>query len=196
MVRVLEIIKKMEEYAEEYNVPIMQKDTIEYINRKIVQFNLNNILEIGTAIGYSAINMASSLDSVKVTSIERDENRYKEAIKNIEECGYNEKIKLIFDDALNVNLTEKYNLIIIDAAKGKNIDFLNKFKSNLMTDGYIIIDNTKFHGLVGNSSSIKSKNLRRLVEKIEESIEYLKVQDEFYVEFIDVGDGLAVCTKK
>ena len=196
MSMVTDKIKEMEAYAEEYKVPIMQSDGLEYIKRKIQTINAKNILELGTAIGYSAIQFASVSDDIKITTIERNEERYNEAIKNIKDINYDDRINVIFKDALDVNLTDKYDLIIIDAAKGKNIDFFNKYKGNLSENGIIIFDNMNFHGLVGNSSEIKYKNLRSLVRKIEEFREYIIVQEDYFTEFIEVGDGLAVCEKK
>lgn len=196
MVSILEKINEMEEYANEHNVPIMKKESIDYINSKIDAFHLYEILEIGTAIGYSTINFASIDERIKITSIERDETRYLIAKLNVDSINYNSKINLIFGDALEVSLTNKYDLIIIDAAKGQNINFFNKYKTNLKDKGFIILDNLKFHGLVGESKNIKSKNLRQLVGKIEKSIEYLKNLEDFDVEFLDIGDGLAICQKK
>lgn len=189
-------IEQMEKYAIEYKIPIMQSDAIEYIERKITNLNITNILELGTAIAYSTIRLASINENIKVTSIEYDENRYKEALKNVSDIKYEDKIKLIFSNALDVNLTDKYDLIIIDASKGKNIDFFEHFKNNLKDSGLIIFDNMNFHGLVGHSETIRSKNLRKLVSKIEDFREFIKVQEDYYTEFIEVGDGLAVCTKR
>ena len=189
-------IKEMEAYAEENDIPIMQSGGLEYIKRKIQTLNAKNILELGTAIGYSAINFASVSDDIKVTTIERNEGRYKEAVRNVKDINYEDRINVIFGDALDISLTDKYDLIIIDAAKGKNIDFFNKYKSNLNDNGIIIFDNMNFHGLVGKSSEIKYKNLRSLVRKIEEFREFIMVQKDYYTEFIEVGDGLAVCERK
>ena len=105
-------------------------------------------------------------------------------------------IELICDDALNVNIEEKYDMVIIDAAKSQNRRFLDKFKNNIHDNGIIIIDNLDFHGYVGKSSEIKSRNLRQMVRKIEKFLEYLDNQDEFDVEYIEVGDRLGVCKKK
>lgn len=196
MVSILNKIIEMEDYAKNYNIPIMQKESIEYIKSMIDAFNLCDILEIGTAIGYSTINFASVNEKIKITSIERDESRFKEAVKNVSDVEYNDRINLILKDALEVQLTNTYDLIIIDAAKGQNINFFNKFKNNLKDKGIIIVDNLKFHGLVGINTRIESKNLRQLVGKIEKSIEFLKEQSEFIVEFSDLGDGLAICKKK
>ena len=196
MSTVTDKIKEMEIYAEENDIPIMQSGGLEYIKRKIKTINAKNILELGTAIGYSAIHFASVSDDIKLTTIERNEERYNEAVKNIKDINYDDRINVIFGDALDVNLTDKYDLIIIDAAKGKNIDFFNKYKENLSDNGIIIFDNMNFHGLVGKSSEIKYKNLRSLVRKIEEFREFIIVQEDYYTEFIEVGDGLAVCERK
>ena len=91
---------------------------------------------------------------------------------------------------------EMFDLIIIDAAKAQNKNFFEKFKNNLSDKGLIIIDNLSFHGLVGKSSEIKSKNLKALVRKIENFITFLKENKEFNIEFIEVGDGIAICQKK
>ena len=124
-----------------------------------------------------------------ITSIERDEERYNIAVKNVELSNLN-NITLIKGDALDITITDKFDLIFIDAAKGKNKDFLDKFKSNLNENGYIIIDNMDFHGLVGKSKTIEKRRLRSLVKKIENFIKYMEEQTEFKVTKIDKGDGL------
>ena len=157
------ILKEIEDYAIKWNVPIMQDSSLSYIENLIKSENINNVLEIGTAIGYSAIRM--SLVGCKVTSVERDLDRYNKALQNVNKINLDKSIKLIFSDAFDTNIKDKFDMILIDAAKGKNIDFINKFKSNLNNNGLIIIDNVDFHGLVGKSSEIKSRNLRSLVSK-------------------------------
>ena len=192
-----DLIREMENYANENNVPIIQKESIVYIMKYIKEHNIKSILEIGSAIGYSAILMASAKDSVKVTTIERDETRYMECLKNIKKSELDKRITTVYQDALEVNLTGvEYDLIFIDAAKGQNINFFEKYKNFLSKDGIIITDNINFHGLVGKSDTIESKNLKQLVEKIENYIEYLKDNDEFVTEFLDIGDGLSVSRRK
>lgn len=178
----------IEEYAEKENVPIMKKDSIDYLLEFIRNNNIKDVLEIGSAIGYSALKISTT--GANVTTIERDEERYKIAVENINKSNYKNQINIILSDALDVNLTEKYDLIFIDAAKGKNKEFIDKFKKNLKTNGFIIIDNMDFHGLVGKSSEIKKRRLRSLVRKIESFIEYMENQIEFKVTKINVGDGL------
>lgn len=181
------LIEDMERFAKEKNVPIMQKEGINYLKEYVNTNKINDILEIGTAIGYSTIILRSC--SRSITSIERDEERYNIALKNVS-LSKLDNITLINIDALEANITGEYDMIFIDAAKGKNLDFINKYKNNLREKGVIFIDNMGFHRLVGNSSSIKSRNLRSLVRKIEKFIQYLDNQSEFKVTKIDVGDGL------
>ena len=161
-------ILEMEQYAKDKNVPIIEKDSIAYIMKYIKSNNVKNILEIGSAIGYSAILMASSSKDVKVTTIERDETRYMECLKNVKKCGFDKEVNVVFQDALEVNLTGvSYDLIFIDAAKGQYKKFFEKFKFFLAEGGVIITDNLKFHGYVGKKETIDSKNLRGIVDKIE-----------------------------
>ncbi len=192
-----ELLLEMEQYAKEKNVPIIEKESIAYIMRYIKANQVKNILEIGSAIGYSAILMASASPEVKVTTIERDETRYMEALKNIKRCGLDKEINVVFQDALEVNLTGvSYDLIFIDAAKGQYKKFFEKFQYFLAPGGVIITDNLKFHGYVGKKETIESKNLRGIVDKIENYIEFLKNNEEFTTEFIDVGDGISVSRRK
>lgn len=193
-----ELIIEMEDYASEKNVPIIEKKSIAFIMKYIKEHNVKNILEIGAAIGYSAILMASAKEDAFVTTIERDEERYMECLKNVKRCGLDKKINVVFQDALEVNLDSdlKYDLIFIDAAKGQYTRFFEKYKYFLKDNGAIITDNLKFHGFVGKSETIESKNLKGLVEKIENYIEFLKDNEEFDTTFYDIGDGLSVSVRK
>ena len=187
-------IKDLEEYAKINHVPIMLKDGIEFLTDYIKKNNIKSILEIGTAIGYSSIKMALVNDDIKITTIERDSNMYNEALKNIKAFNLDNRINVIYSDALDIELNDKYDLIFIDAAKSQYIKFFNKFKDNLSTNGVIITDNLSFHGLVEDSSNC-SRNTRQLVNKIKKYIEFLKDNKEYKTEFISIGDGISI-TKK
>jgi predicted O-methyltransferase YrrM len=192
-----EIISEMEEYAINYNVPIIEKDSIAFIMKYIKANGIKNILEIGTAIGYSAILMASVADDIQVTTIERDETRYMEALKNVKKCDLEKRITVVCQDALEMNLSGvSYDMIFIDAAKGQYTNFFEKYKYFLNPGGVIISDNLKFHGHVGNRDNIASRNLKQLVGKLENYIDFLKNNEEFETNFYDVGDGLSVSKKK
>lgn len=192
-----ELIKEIEKYAEEKNVPIMQKKGINFLCKIIEQKEAKNILEIGTAIGYSSIKMALVDEDINITTIEKDEERYMMALNNIKKAKLDKRINVIFSDAIDIDLGDnKYDLIFIDAAKGQYIKFFEKFKKNLEEDGVIISDNMSFHGLVETEERIKSRNLRGLVTRIKRYIEFLENNKEFKTKFYKIGDGIAVSIKK
>lgn len=192
MVHILNDIKN---YAKKNNVPIMMDDGIEFIVDYIKKNNSKTILEIGTAIGYSAIKMCVNVD-IHVTTIERDVDRYNEAIKNINDNNLQNQITVICSDAFDVELDGKFDLIFIDAAKSQYIKFFEKFKFNLNENGTIISDNLNFHGYTHQKERIESRNLRQLVGKINKYIEFLKDNKEFSTEFIEIGDGIGVTRRK
>jgi len=187
---------EMERYAEVNNIPIIEVDSIKFIMKYIRMNNVKSVLEIGSAIGYSAILMANASPEVEITTIEKDEKRYREAVKNINKCNLDKRIEIVYNDALEVNLAgHAYDLIFIDASKGGYIKFFEKFCNYLNPGGVIITDNLKFHGLV-NSKSTVSKSLRGIIDKIERYIEFLNKNEDFITKFYDIGDGLSVSIKK
>ena len=188
-------LEELEKYAEKNNVPIMQKDGIEFLTRYIKENKIKNILEIGSAIGYSAIKMALVDSDIKLTTIERDIDRYNIAVKNISDFNLNDQIKIINADALDIELTDKYDLIFIDAAKSQYIKFFEKFEKNLKTNGVIVSDNLSFHGLVEDDSKTNNRNTKQLVRKIRKYIDYLKENPNYKTTFYELGDGVAISIK-
>ena len=115
------LLKELEEYAKEEKVPIMQPEGIKFLTNYIDLHDVRSVLEIGSAIGYSAIKMALSNPKVKIVTIERDEQRYLEGVKNIKKFGLENRITILFNDALTIKIDDKFDLIFIDAAKSQNI---------------------------------------------------------------------------
>lgn len=189
------MIEKLEKYAHDNNIPIMEKEGIEFLTNYIKNNNIKNILEIGSAIGYSAIMCALVDNDIKVTTIERDKNRYNVAVQNIKEFNLIDRIEIINDDAFNIDISKKYDLIFIDAAKAQYIKFFEKFKKNLNKNGVIISDNLKFHGLIDGNYDDLSRNVKGLVRKLKAYIEFLNNNNDFETIFLDVGDGVAVSKK-
>lgn len=190
---------KMEEieiYARENNIPIMQKDGILYLIEFIKENNIKNILEIGSAIGYSSMMMAMTDKDIKITTIEKDTDRYNIAVSNINKYHLDNQITIINDDACNTEIDDMFDLIFIDASKGKNIFFFEKYKDNLNDNGTIITDNLSFHGLVEDESLIKTKNQRGIVNKIKDFISFLDNNREFTTTYIEVGDTLALSKRR
>lgn len=187
-----EKLSEIEEYAKEKRIPIMMKDGIEFLCNYIKEHKIKRILEIGSAIGYSAIKMALVDKDIKIVTIERDKERYDEAIKNINYFNLNEQIEIINVDAMDVSVDGMYDLIFIDASKGHNIDFFEKYQNNLNKNGVIITDNLSFHGLVEDERLIETKNQRGIVRKIKMFIDYLDNNKEFVTEYVAVGDRISI----
>lgn len=189
-------IQQLEKYAKDNNIPIMEHDGIEFLLDYIKNNNVKNILEIGSAIGYSAIRMCLVDESITVTTIERDEKRYNEAVKNIKDFNLEDRINIILDDAFNVELDDMYDLVFIDAAKSQYIKFFEKFKLNLKDDGVIVSDNLNFHGLTHTTEYIESRNVRGIVRKLNNYIDFLKNNEEFDTIFYEIGDGVSISKRK
>lgn len=189
-------IKELEVSARSRGIPIMMSDGIDYLCNYINENNIKNILEIGSAIGYSAIRMALVDNDIKITTIERDNERYNEAVRNIDEFSLDGQIEIILGDAMDTEVNGLYDLIFIDASKGHNIDFFNKYKKNLREHGVIITDNLSFHGLVENEELAITRGQRGIVRKIKNFIEFLDKQEDFYTEYISLGDKIAVSKRK
>ncbi len=191
-----EIVEQIKENALNQQIPIMSDEGIQYLIQYIQEHSVHRILEVGAAVGYSAIMMCLASEDVVVTTIERDEVRYLEALKNIKKVGLEDRIQLLYHDAFDVSLEDEYDLIFIDAAKAQNQRFFEKFEKNLVSGGTIITDNMNFHGLVDqNLDEIQSKNLRQMVRKIKNYITFLEDNSRYQTHFLKLGDGLAVSIK-
>lgn len=192
-----QLVAEIKKYALDNKVPIMQDEGIDYLINYIKDNKIESILEVGTAIGYSSIMMALSNPKIKITTIERNHDSYLEAVKNIKRMKLENQITLIFKDALDVELEDKFDLIFLDAAKAQNIKFFEKFEYNLKPKGTIITDNIYFHGLVEqDESSIESRNVRGIVRKLKNYIEFLENNKRYDTEILKLGDGISISKKK
>ena len=136
-------------------------------------------------------------DSSNITTIERDEERYLEAIKNIKKFGLENRITLIFNDAFNVQIDKKFDLIFFDAAKAQNIHFFTYFEKNLEKHGTIITDNIFFHGYTYmDPEKIESRNVRGIARKIRDYVSFLEENDSYETVIKKIGDGIAVTRRK
>lgn len=190
-----DLLLEMEAYALENNVPIMQKEGIEFMQSFIKEHNIKTILEIGSAIGYSSIQMALCDSEIKITTVERDHNRYVKACEYLKRSGLDKRITLIEGDALQTTFDGLYDMLFIDAAKAQYIKFFERYEGNLKQGGYIISDNLSFHGYVDNPELIQSRDLRQLIRKIKWFIEYLDTRKDYETTFLKQGDGIGISKK-
>ena len=189
------LLVSLKTYAKENNVPIITDEGINFINQIVKLSKVKRILEIGSAIGYSAINMSLHND-VLITTIEKNLEMYNIAQNNIKKANLNNKIELINEDALELDITlfGKYDLIFIDAAKAQNIKFFEKYKHCLNEEGIIITDNLLFHDLV--NQEIKDRNLRQLVRKIDTFNKFVVKVEGFDTYLYQIGDGMSLSIKR
>ena len=190
------MIEKMERYAKDNGVPIMLPDGINFLCNYIKENDIKSILEIGTAIGYSAIRMALVDDNISITTIERDKERYDLALQNISSMNLDERIKVVYGDAISTDIEGEFDLIFIDASKGHSIDFFERYSKNLKNNGVIVTDNLSFHGLVEDESLAVTKNQKGLVKRIKNFIEYLDNNKDFETTYVEVGDRISISKRK
>ena len=184
-------IYNLKKYAQQNNVPIIQDEGLEFLLQQIKENSIKTVLEIGSAIGYSAINMA--LENIKVITIERDYFMYEKTLANIKEAEVEQLVFPIYGDALTVDVSGKFDLIFIDAAKAQYIKFFEKYKNNLSENGIIVCDNLDFHYL---DPSKVSRSTRQLLKKIEKFKEFLQNNKEFETVIHHVGDGMSVSKRR
>ena len=191
---------EMEEYATKFNIPIMQKEGITFMIDLLKERQLHSCLEIGSAIGYSAIMMASNIDDFYVETIELDESRYLEALKNIVKYQCLNQIKIHHDDALSFDISQlqlaSYDCLFIDAAKAQYRKFFEKFMPLIQKQGICIVDNLDFHGMIYDIDHIKNRNTKQLVKKIKRFKDWIFDQKEYQVTYYPVGDGICVIEKR
>lgn len=186
------------QYAIDNEVPIMDKISVEFIKQLIRIHKAQSILEIGTAIGYSALHFASVDDAIHVTTIERNETMYKAALLNFE--SFNSKqIRPIYKDALeafhDVN-DRQYDILFIDAAKAQSMRFFELYSPLVKRGGLIITDNILYHDFVGNIEIVRSRNVKQMVRKIEKYNAWLSKHPDYDTNFLDIGDGMSISIKK
>lgn len=191
---------EMKQYAEEFDVPIIQDQGLELMLQLLRIKQPKAILEIGTAIGYSSLMMARHLPHSQIVSIERDTKRYQEAVAYHERSSIQDQVTLIEADALEIANEElpiqKYDVIFIDAAKAQYQKFFEKYESLLNEDGMIISDNLIFHGHIFDNNQKQSRNLKQLVRKINRYNDWLANHPDYDTLLLPIGDGVAISLKK
>lgn len=191
---------EMKQYAQDFDVPIIQDQGLELMLQLLRIKQPQSILEIGTAIGYSSLMMARHLPNTHIVSIERDPKRYNEAIAYHERSTIKEQVTLIEADALDIANEElpiqKYDVIFIDAAKAQYQKFFEKYEPLLKEDGMIISDNLIFHGHIFDNNQKQSRNLKQLVRKINRYNDWLANHPNYDTLLLPIGDGVAISLKK
>lgn len=189
-------LQEIKKDALEKKIPIIMDDSLEVIEEILNDVKPSKILEIGTAVGYSAMCFAKYLEeNGKLDTIEIEEGRCIEANQNIKEVGLEDKINVIFGDAVNIlpTLTDTYDFIFIDAAKGKYLTFLEEALKLIRKGGYIVADNVLYKGYV--LSDYNKHKQRTAVNKLREYLRLVEENKQLDTKILQVGDGLAISKK-
>lgn len=189
-------LQKIKQKALEEHIPIIMDDTLEVVDEILTKLKPRKILEIGTAVGYSAICFSKYLtEEGKIDTIERDEERILQAKENIKKVGVEEKINIYEGDAVEIlpKLEDKYDMIFIDAAKGKYPFFLKEALRMLNEKGVILADNILYKGYV--MSDYNKHKQRTAVRNLRQYIAEVTNNPNLETKILEVGDGLAI-TKK
>ena len=188
-----EQLKKKKKKAIEEHIPIIMDDTLEVISKYLKELRPKRILEIGTAVGYSAMCFSEYLqDGGVIDTIERDEERIKEAKENFKKVMVEDKINLYEGDAVDIltTLNQKYDMVFIDAAKGKYPFFLKEALRMIKENGIIFADNILYKGYV--LSDYNKHKQRTAVRNLREYIKEVSENPNIETEILEVGDGLAI----
>ncbi|TJX16311.1 O-methyltransferase [Tissierella creatinini] len=191
-------LTKLEIYAKEHHVPIIEPETAQLIKVLLKLNKPNNILEVGTAIGYSALIMAeaTSEDTI-ITTIERNESMIELANKNISHSAYKDRIRIIGGDAQEVlpHLNGTYDFIFLDGAKGQYLEFFKYCSSFLRKGGLIVSDNVLYKGMVATDNLVV-KRKKTIVTRLRTFLNYINELEGYTSCVIPIGDGVALTYKE
>lgn len=191
-----ELILEMEKYAEEHNVPIVTKEVAEYLKFIVRSNNIKNVLEVGTAIGYSGILMAKEIEknNGKLYTIEIDEERYNLAQENFKKSGLKNIVSIKGDAVEEIKkIDENFDFVFIDASKGHYLEFFEDSYKLLNKNGIIFIDNIMFRGYLYKEYP---KRFKTIVRRLNEFIEYLYSREGGEFVLLPFGDGIGLFCKK
>lgn len=191
------ILRQMEIYAKENNVPIITPDVAGLLEMLVKSNKVSSILEVGTAIGYSSILMGLCADKdYRITTIERNEETANIARKNIELAGMQKNIYVITGDASELlnNIEGQYDMIFVDAAKGHYMDFFKQSIDNLKLGGIFVCDNVLFRGMVAEKSLLKRRKIT-IVKRLRKFLEYISNNESLKTTIIPMGDGVSISCK-
>ncbi len=192
-----EVLEEVSKEAIANEVPIISDDGLKYLLQLLKMNNAKTIVELGTAVGYSASSIVTAINGAHVYTIERNKDMYDKAQETFKKCGVNNKVTSFFDDALTFDtnkLPKQIDVLFVDAAKSQYQKFIEKYEHLVKPGGLVICDNILFHGMV-ISEYIKNRNTRQLVNKLKKFNQWFYENKNYETVFHSIGDGMAVALK-
>ena len=192
-----DFLSKIESYGNENNVPIVHPEVAQLLKVLIRMNNPKSVLEVGTAIGYSALVMASCMTEGKILTIERNQDMIDIAKKNIEENGFKDRIMIIEGDAEEEieKIEGKFDFIFLDASKGHYKDFFSNFIDKLNPGGVVVSDNILYKGMIATDELVMRRK-KTIVKRMRDYLDYISNEDKLETSIIPIGDGVAISYKK
>ena len=190
----MKTIEELEQFAKDNYVPIARKDVVRFLQNLIKENGYTNVLEIGTAIGYTSISLALVSQNIRITTVEKYIEMFKIANQNFIDFNVDKQIRNIHEDAVLFYPDKKYDLIFIDASKKRNRYFFDRFSKSLLENGVIVIDNMNLEDLWIDAAEKKKEKYQKVNEDF---IEYLKSLTDYDVKLdFNLGDGVAIVRRK
>ena len=189
----MKILSELKEYAQSEDIPIVQAETLEFILDFLEKNKIKSVLEIGTAIGYSAIAMSTVKSVQKIVTLERNYGYAQIADVNIGRADKDKVIKVVQEDALDYECEEHFELLFIDGAKSQYQAFFDRYIDNV---DYVIVDNIDFHGMVEDQSLTHNRRTRALVKKLAKFRESILEDENYNTKYYNIGDGILLVSKK
>lgn len=192
-----DLLSELREYAEENHVPIIEEECEEFYNFLINTTKPKKILELGTAIGYSAISFSMNESVERLVTVEINEDMVKIAKENIKKSGLEDKIEIVHSDAYEylVESNDTFDFIFIDAAKGQYEKYFEEAIKLLNRDGIIVCDNVLFRGMIANQELVKRRKIT-IVKRLRKFLKDIKDDDRFYSSIVPIGDGALLIRRK
>ncbi len=190
----------LEKFAAEHEVPISQPETIRLIEVLIRLGGIKKILEVGTAIGYSALRMARTAPGITVDTVEINPEAAAYARRVFERAGVSGRVTLSEGDAADIlpklrTEGREYDMIFVDAAKAQYGSFFESCRDMLRTGGLLISDNILYKGMTATDELVLHRK-RTIVKRLREYVDMLCRDKDFDTAIVPVGDGMALSVKK
>lgn len=196
----LKKFQQLEQYALDYRVPIMEPVSMNFLTQLIRIKKPANILEIGTAIGYSALRMLDAYPNTNITTIEKNEAMYELAKQHVNDFQKEGNITIKHGDALDILTSMKeehsyYDAIFIDAAKAQYQRYFEAVQPLTKIDTVIICDNLLFKGYVADGTKTDNQRMAKIAQKIRTFNTWLVKHPDYHTSILPIGDGVSISIK-